>query len=180
MKYGWREVIDLSIYNDKGSFITKLDTLKNSYIGIKNGQGIVKVTDALFNQYLMAFLSKYEDNTKSDFEKDITNEPQKDTYVFNINQKRSCKLIGTTHFKRNEDHKDIKVTFEIPNAITGNSMKFSADGIEVTPFDLIFEISPFNDEGDIMKLHIEDDDNASRDARRFIDGLCNTVQRKTE
>jgi hypothetical protein len=162
MKYGWKEVIDLSIYDENGRFVTKLDSLKNSYIGFKDGKGIVKVQDALFDLYLIAFLGKYQNDKRSDFEREIENKPSYDTYSLNINSKRKCKLIGTTSFRRETDFKDVVVKFEIPNATTKNSLHFSNEN-DVTPFDIVFEFEPFNDEGDILKLHIENIDGLNAD-----------------
>lgn len=57
MKYGWREVIDLSIYNNKGSFIPKLDTLKNSYMGIKMDRELQKCQMHLHMNKRKAFMT---------------------------------------------------------------------------------------------------------------------------
>ncbi|QDX94605.1 hypothetical protein EEL30_21405 [Brevibacillus laterosporus] len=164
-KYGRREVIDLSIYDENGRFITKLDSLKNSYIGSKGTKGLVKVQDALVDQFLIAFIGEYEKSSLSDFQKDIHNGLKKHTYIINLKSRKKCKLVATTLW-RNEDSEEKKVIFEIPNAITVNNTKFYNDGIIPSPLDVIFEFYPYNDKGHIYKIHIESDPSDSED--RFV------------
>lgn len=179
MKYGWKEVIDLSIYDENGRFVTKLDSLNNSYIGFKDGKGIVKVQDALFDEYLIAFLGKYQGDNRSDFERDIENKPSYSTYTLNAYIQRKCKLIGTTSFRREDDGENVVVKFEIPNATTKKIITFSNENI-VSPFDIVFEFEPFNNEGDILKLHIENNDETMIKTERLLKNFWNEVNQKID
>ncbi|AYB37667.1 hypothetical protein [Brevibacillus laterosporus] len=172
-KYGRGEVIDLSIYDENGRFITKLDSLKNSYIGSKGTKGLVKVQDALVDQFLIAFIGECEKSSLSDFQKDIHNGIKKHTYVINSKSRKKCKLVATTLWC-NEDGKDKKVIFEIPNAVTVNNTKFYNDGTIPSPLDVTFAFYPYNDKEDIYKIHIESDSSDSED--RFIGFLAGLAE----
>ncbi|MGG0793685.1 hypothetical protein ABE137_06725 [Brevibacillus laterosporus] len=172
-KFGRREVIDLSIYDENGRFITKLDSLKNSYIGSKGAKGLVKVQDALVDQFLIAFIGEYEKSSLSDFQKDIHNELKKHTYIINSKSRKKCKLVATTLW-RNENSEDKKIIFEIPNAVTVNNTKFYNDGTIPSPLDVTFAFYPYNDKKDIYKIHIESDSSDSEE--RLIEFLSELAE----
>lgn len=155
MKYGYREVIDLMVFDKSGKLVAKLDTLRDSYIGFDDKTAYVKVKDALLNDEILKFIGKQETENLSDYEKVIQGTSNRTTYVLGNKTTKECKLIGTGFFRKHDDQRDVKFSFEIPNAKTVNHYVFQSDGHNVSPFDLYFTFDAFNEDGDVLKIHIE-------------------------
>ena len=160
MKYGAREVVDLIVFNEEGSKITELNTLKESRIYLDECEniGYVVVKDALLDSGILRFIHKEDKNKLTDYEKYFNNKNTKTVVVNGIKSSEKCKLISSSVIRDASEYQDVKIIFEIPNALALRQFKYKTkikDGY-VGEFDLVFEIKPFNGDGDLFKIHIEE------------------------
>ncbi|WP_090739391.1 hypothetical protein [Paenibacillus sp. Mc5Re-14] len=151
MKYGQREIIDLTIYDELGNKVAHLDSLKESYLG----KHTVFVKDALLDLDLLKFMGKAEDKFVSDYESESSREKYDTTIVFNHNTTKPCKLIGKGVIRSQETGRDVEFMYEVPKAeISLNYTMIVESSPNVSDHDFSFDILPFNEEGDMYKLHI--------------------------
>lgn len=153
MKYGQREVIDLSIYDVHGKKVVTLDSLKNSKLILDNHPYLF-IKDALLNDDFLRFIAEEETEELTDYENDLGKGSARSTYAFGGKKDIKCKLIGKTLFRQVDDNTDKIVIFEIPNATLEHNLKFESSPNEVSMFRYYFKIDKFNDKGDFIKLHI--------------------------
>jgi hypothetical protein len=155
MKFGNNEVLDLSIFTEEGNLVTKLDSLKNSSVIItETGRGYIFIKDALLDQRFLEFLGKVERNEVSDFDKQLNREAHTTTITFNKKLNKKCRLIGKGLLINPEDCSNKIFTIEVPNATTGKAFELTKEYDYSSEFDFVFTINPFNDDGDLFKLHI--------------------------
>jgi hypothetical protein len=148
MKYGIRDVLDLTVFDESGKLVAILDSLKNSKIC----NGYVVIKDALFDEDFLKFIGR-EEKCNNDYDKYLSNE--KTTIIINENIVKKCKLIGVMLWRKDSNCKDIKCKFEIPKATTVNSFELdSAPDGDPSTNDIIFKIMPYNEIGDLYKIHI--------------------------
>lgn len=154
-KYGVYKIMDLMVYDKDGSFITKLNTLKNSAISIDtNGEAYLIAKDALMDIDLLRFV--YGDRYKnlSDFDSFINHITNKKITFNNKKLTKPCKLISTSVLRNAYNGKDEIAYYEIQKAEIVSPFYYgSDDGINPSIFDLHFHIEP-NANGDLLHLHI--------------------------
>lgn len=154
MKFGQFQALEVAIFDEEGKVVTILDTLKNSYLSIKDNRGYLFVKDALLDKELLKFIGKTEVDNSSDFDKLLKKQKYATTITFNRSLKRRCKIIGNGLLRNSSDFKDQEFLFEIPEATFGGDLDFISDCDNVSEFDFVFKIYPFNDNGDLFKMHI--------------------------
>ncbi|MBD8836259.1 hypothetical protein IFU39_00300 [Paenibacillus sp. CFBP 13594] len=160
MKLGNRDVVGLHVFDEWGSKVAYLDSLKESKLVTSDEeQTILFVKDALLDIELLKFITNEEDQYLNDYES-FFNKKTHRTFSFKKMSKK-CKLIAETYYRSTygEDH---YTYFEIPNARISNSIDFytSSTG-NPNDTDIMFIIEPFNEENDLFKIHIEEKDNSA-------------------
>lgn len=154
MKFSNFNVLDVSVFDENGELITELNTLKDSQLVIQAGVGYLHIVDALLDQDLLEYIGSAEEEKMSDFEKHLLRQKFSKTITFNKNSNKKCKIIGRGFMRNAEDFKDKEYLFEIPNAEIGSGVDFTGFSEEVSVYDFVFKINPFNEEGDLFKMHI--------------------------
>jgi len=154
MKLGNFNVLDVSIFNEDGKLVTELNTLKNSKVLVRQGRGYLHIVDALLDQKLLEFIGSTEEDKASDFEKHLNMQKFSKTITFNENLNGQCKVVGKGLMRNADDMKDVEYLFEIPNAEFGGNIDFDGDIDDLSKYDLVFKINPFNEQGDLFKMHI--------------------------
>jgi hypothetical protein len=150
MKYGQKEVLELKIFSDDGKLITTLDTLKQSEIFGNH----VYVKDALLDRNMLEFIGSVEKLERSDFETQLEKSKFNTTIVFNHVINKKCKLIGNGIFRQSDTAIDVEFLFEVPMATLKRGLEFEQSNTKVSDFDLYFVMVPYNDNGDLYKIHI--------------------------
>lgn len=158
MKLGYNEVLEVSVFDENGSLVTTLDTLKSSSI-VLGVDGVFRlvINDALLDDKLLKFLGKEEKDESTDFDKYLKKQKYGTTITFSQYIDKNCKLIGRGLLRNSSDMTDREFIFEIPKARTGKSFEIGKDYERNTmpEFELIFEAQPFNDQEDSFRMHIE-------------------------
>lgn len=157
MKYGQRDVVDLLVFNEEGKLIAKLDSLKESNIYVGRLDSQVYVKDALLNSDILEFIGKKEKQpVRTDFENHMIKKNAGTTISFGKPNTKKCKLIAVSLLVRDDIGTSVEVTYEIPNATLNTGLNFEHSNVDPTDLDLVFNILPYNDEGDLYKMHIEE------------------------
>ncbi|PZT57335.1 hypothetical protein [Paenibacillus silvae] len=172
MKYGQRSVSDLYVFNKNGKLITVLDSLKESYID-PNNTPILYAKDALLDDSLLEFFNRQVNDNKTDYEKFVSGgfEEEKTfkTLVYRQTTKE-CKLIAKTEVRDSESGQDRYVYYEIPEASVSNYNSFNSSSTQTSEWDLVFNIKPYNEDKDLFKIHIEQDE-SDRLQKFFTDAV---------
>lgn len=158
MKFGYNEVLEVSVFDKDGSLVTTLDTLKSSSIHLsENGIFRLIIKDALIDDKLLKFLGREEKDESTDFEKYLKKQKYGTTIAFGRSIEKFCKLIGRGVLREVSTKKDKEFIFEIPNGITGKDLNITKEYDNENPsdFGFVFEARPFNDEKDQIRIHIE-------------------------
>lgn len=161
MKYGQRSIIDLCVFNKDGTLVTVLDSLKESFINQSKDNPVLYAKDALLDDSLLEFFNKRERDNKTDYEKFVLNgfEEKKSLKTLVHRQTtKECKLIAKAVVRDEESGLDRCMYYEIPEASVSNYSNFEFSGTKVSEWDLMFSIKPYSDEGDLYKIHIEQDE----------------------
>jgi hypothetical protein len=174
MKFAQRSVIDLTVYDESGSLVVTLNSLKESSIILNSPTPAVYVKDALLDTYLLKFIGREERSQLTEFEKDLGTRSYQTTIVFGKPIKKKCKLIGKGTFRDSYTSRDIEFLFEIPNVELAYGYDFENNNERASEYDLNFLILPFNEEGDTVKLRI----NEPSSTDMLIDTLDKTYMRK--
>ncbi len=159
MLYGINEVLDLYIFDKHGSFIAKLDSLKESQIYLyeqdeKEVRARLIAKDALLNLNLLKFLQNTKEEKLTDFEHYLRLK-ELHTITFNAKHKiKKCKLIANGIARRQDNGNDDTYLYEIPNAHIVNSFNSKTTVGDVSVYDLKVEIEPFNEDKDLFKMHL--------------------------
>ncbi|MGG4105266.1 hypothetical protein AAXB25_15215 [Paenibacillus lautus] len=149
MKYGQREVIELTVYDTDGNKVSHLDTLKDCSLD-DNG---LFLSDSLVDFDFLKFIGRVESKSISDYEAEILPEKYSTTIVFNKSASRFCKLTGKGLIRSQDSGLDVEFLFEIPNAEIKQMYRIQANN-EVTIHDFYFKIHSYNSQGDTYKIHI--------------------------
>jgi len=158
MKFGNNEVLEVTIFDEKGMVVTTLDTLKSSNLFLdKYGVFNLIVEDALLDDKLLKFIGKHEKDNLTEFDKYLKKQKYGTTITFNRHIDKSCKVIGKGILRETDSCLDKEFLFEIPNAMTTTQFEFSKDLKYHDPstFWLGFIAKPYNEEGDLLRMHIE-------------------------
>jgi hypothetical protein len=150
MKYGIKDGMELFIYDEEGNYVAHVDYSEETLIS----NNLMLVDSSLIGEDLIGFANTTEKRNKSDFESFF--DSKQTTYIVNLNSNKKVKIIGKSTFRGVEDMMDRNVYYEIPNATLVNKPEFKHSYTEVAKFNIIFEIEPFNKQGDLYKLRIEE------------------------
>lgn len=155
MKFGNREVFQLGVFDNNGTKVALLDTLKESqfYHDERKGFGYIVIKDALLDEDILKFIGKAIETKLNDFERSINQNTSKNKITISSKQGRACKLIARALLREQDSHKDREFLFEFPKARIINSFTFAGFNQDVSQFDLIFEIAPFNEDEDLYIIH---------------------------
>jgi hypothetical protein len=177
MKYGLRSVIDLYIYNEKGNLIAVLDSLKESYIDTNTVPPILYAKDALLDDSLLEFFNKREDDNRSDYDKFVSKGFEEDkphkTLVYRQTTKQ-CRLIAKTEIRESESGQDKMMYYEIPKASVSNYDCFDFNEKNPSEWDLAFKIEAYNEDNDLYKIHIEQ--NEEDEVRKFFSDTGKVIE----
>lgn len=177
MNYGIREGLEFFVFDHEGTFVAHVDYSKKSYID----NNLLIVDTDLIGSDMLGFANKVEQNDKNDFESFF--DRQQTTYVINENSNKDCKLIAKSTYRGDKDLKYRTVYYEIPKAKLINKPEFHHNGYEdPAKFHYLFEIEPYNELGDLYKLHIEENEhsignNLNIQVNTYIDNQWNKVGR---
>ncbi|WP_211747921.1 hypothetical protein [Paenibacillus sp. Marseille-Q4541] len=184
LKLGNREVSDIYVFDEFGNKVATLDSLKNTKLINTDYPTKLYISDALLNPDMLNFLSKKEPSQHiSDYEKLLKQGVKCRTFVFNKTKKK-CKVIALTQY-RDEGGFDRQVYYEFPRASVSTAIDYESNGFDHAPTDLVFEILPFNEDGDTYKLHIEERDylftkeEIQQEINKFKDQLFGCLSFKT-
>lgn len=154
MKFASREVCDLLVFVLNEKLIVKLDTLVDSKI-VKSDEGYyVIVKDAFLNEDFLQFVGKSNYLQKTDM-CSYLNDNEDIVITFGEYANKPCKILATTITRQQSNDKDRKFIFEIPDAEIIRNVDFDFKGYDITTFDAVFKVNPFNDKGDMFRLHIK-------------------------
>lgn len=153
MKYVERSVKDVYIFDMEGTSVATLNTLMDSDLIINqdNDEAYLVLKDALYDLDLLKFIGR-ENSSQSDYDRVLN--INKNKITFGKRDEKECKIIAKGVWRKSENMEDIEVVFEIPHAVTVNNIKFEGSNHNVSTFDLVFKIIPFNEDGDLFNLHI--------------------------
>lgn len=153
MNYGVYQVLDLSVFDKEGKFITQLNSLKESNLSL-DGDGKLFVKDALLNMDFLKFMQDVKEDNITDYDR-VLKLYETQTVTFNVKKStKECKLLALTVARTQEENKDHVFMFEIPNAEIDKRFNMNISGENPSVFDALFMFKPYNDEGDIIKMHI--------------------------
>lgn len=158
MKFGYNEVLEVTVFDDLGKLVTTLDTLKSSYLRIDaGGKASLFVEDALLDDKLLKFINKSEENTATDFDTYVKKQKYGTTITFNKSINKDCKVVGRGIMRKADDGVDKEFIFEIPKAEIGQGFNFGTDSsnTEISVFGYKFSPKEYNESGDLFKMHIE-------------------------
>lgn len=161
MKTIIQDVINLSVYGEDGSFITKIETVTEGDLNHEtNGyNSYLIVKDALFNLKMLESIGeKVESEELNDFEKHLSKSV--DTVIKFKKVKSSkdlpkFKLIGEGIMyspDTNMVSHDFKIV--IPNATYTDGFKLNLSNQNVHTPSYVFEIKPYNDEEDMFDIRL--------------------------
>lgn len=154
MNYGVYDVFDLSVFDNEGKFVTQLKSLKESYLKLNEEDGELFVSDALLNIDLLKFIQDSKNKELSDFDR-VLKLYDTQTITFNNKKKfKECKLIAYTFLREEKDNKDHICVYEIPLAEIIKKLELGGNRTQLSVFDLVFKIKPYNEDGDLFKMHI--------------------------
>jgi len=151
MKYGSKEVLDLQVFDKDGKYITKIDTAVTSkfkvyYDKTKNKRVCeILVKDALLNFDLLEFINDYKEDTKSDFQKVLS---QMQTKSLSFKEKiisKECKLIAQLVMVNQETGERVEPRIKAEKAFISDDFQINGDSIQSYDFDLKFEIMADSD-----------------------------------
>lgn len=169
MKYGQRSIIDLYVFDKNGTLVTVLDSLKESHINQNKAHPVLYAKDALLDDFLLEFFNRRESDNKTDYEKFVSNgfeeEKSLKTLVYRQTTKE-CKLIAKAVIRDSQSSLERYMYYEVPEASVSNFNSFDFSETQVSDWDLVFNINPYNGDGDLYKIHIEQD--AEDDVRKFF------------
>lgn len=150
MQFAQYDVYDLMVFDLNENLVVNLDSLKNVRIYYSENYEtyFVYAKDALLNTDLLKFVGK--ESAKSDLQKMLSG----DKRVISIPRKtkKECKLIAKSRIKNAETETEQEIMLEFPKAIIASKPAFEGDAVEMSEFDVLFEIVPENDE--FFKIHI--------------------------
>lgn len=161
MKTIIQDVINLSVYGEDGSFITKIETVTESALKHEtNGHNsYLVVKDALFNLKILESIGeKVENEELNDFEKHLSKSEDtviKFKKVRGSDDRPKFKLIGEGIMYSPETgavSHDFKIA--IPNATYTDGFKLNLDSHNVHTPSYVFEIDTYNEDDDMFDIRL--------------------------
>lgn len=149
MKFGQREVYDLILFDENGSLIAKLDSLKKVDIFYDEYEEtyFIIAKDALLNIDLLKFVGT--ENNQTDLQKYLG---KKATISIKKSKNKVVKLLAKSIVREIETEKDQEIMLEFPIVSIVSKPSFSGNCCEVSEFDVVFKVIPSDDE--FYKVHI--------------------------
>lgn len=155
------DVINLTVFDEKGNLVAKLDTLKkgelhydtegtNTYLGI---------TDIAFRtEMLKQFGKQVEQENKTDFEKTLSEDSNETVLKFSYRKESpKFKLIADGIMYDSETNKvsnDFKVV--VPCAKLTSPYRLEAKNTKVSEFDYVFKPIPKGGDAEIFEIRIKE------------------------
>ncbi len=160
MKFGNKEVLDILVFDLNENLVTKLDTLLESKLfkqkEIDGTYYYLIAKDALLDENILKFIGTESNNKQTDMQSYLNNGSNDRTIVFSKDQSKKCKLLAKTLFRQQTNGEDKAFTFEFPEVSIVSDFSFESVLEKVSAFDLVFKISPYNEFGDMFRLHIKE------------------------
>lgn len=152
MLFGFRDVIDLMVFDTMGNLLVKIVSMQENDLYYDEECQYLMIRDAMLNTNMLEMLGTKQIHSESDYDKFLS--PKTNVISMGSKKKINCKLIGIGYLKDEKTGKDIEVKIEIPNAKLMNKFQLRSNNeASLANFNYVFEILPFNQEGDLYKLY---------------------------
>lgn len=154
-----QDVLEITVYDERGSFITDLKFNKKvSLETVKAGtMTYLTVTDVVQNLDMLELLGEKVLNSKTDFEKDNFESPEVTVIKFSENSPRKkLKLVGTGidyNLDTSEVEHDIKIIFPNVELIKENNLTFGAGEVQTPKYK--FKVLPYDAEGNLYDMQFK-------------------------
>lgn len=163
MKTVLQDVINLSVYSEDGQFITKIMTMTEGILNHEtNGkESYLVVRDALFNMKMLESIGEVvKEDGLSDFEKETSGSQEtviKFKKVDSYKNLPKFKLVGEG-IMYSPDTMQVSHDFKIviPNVTHTDGLKLDLSTQSVYQPSYVFEINPYNDDGDMFEIRLTD------------------------
>ncbi|OME55376.1 hypothetical protein BSK59_12920 [Paenibacillus odorifer] len=149
MEFGQRASIELEIFDQEGNYVTKMDYLKG-YELFRNK--LIIHTEILSSEF-MEFIYSKKAALENDFENSLQQE-KVDTYLVDGVSKK-CKLVARTYVRDKDFCLDREMMYEIPKATINTDILLSGNYQSCSSYTIEFDLSSFNDQGHIFKIHFK-------------------------
>jgi hypothetical protein len=148
------DVINLYVFDANNNKIAELNSLqKGDLVVNKNEDGyLLKIIDSSFNLQLAKFISQYKVNEYEELLKG------NDDMVLEFGNfvELDCKLIATNYLIDGVGNRTKGIIYEMPVCTVSNDLQIETfSQTQVSPFNYIFKVYPYSDNGNCFKLHIK-------------------------
>ena len=162
IKLGFKQVVDVFVFNEDGQLVIKLDSLKENSLVLNsddNDTNYLFIKDGLLDTTMLESMGTLEETVEeSDYNKLIkgNGENKTKTIAFGSKKYMPCKIICLGNMIDQETKNWVNFKIEIPKAVLVNKLSIYSNNINISDFDYVFQIEEFNDKGDLFKFHIEE------------------------
>jgi len=155
-----QDVLDVSVYDEDGKFLTELKF--NQKVGFtlnnRNENAYLSIQDAVQNLGMLSLLGEsIENSIKSDFDANTFTKPDVKIIKFNNSSKPTKLKLVATGLDYNTDtaeiEHDIKIIFPKVELMKEHEFIFKAG--EAQPPSYSFRIKPYNDAGDLYEMQFK-------------------------
>lgn len=154
-----QDVLDITVYDEEGTFITDLKFNKEvSLETVEAGASTyLTITNVVQNLNMLELLGEKILDNKSDFEKDSFDSPEVTIIRFSENPPRKkLKLVGTGidyNLDTSEVEHDIKIIFPNVELIKENNLTFGAGEVQTPKYK--FKVLPYDEEGNLYDMQFK-------------------------
>lgn len=154
-----QDVLDITVYDENGAFITDLKFNKEiSLETVKEGMSTyLTITDAVQNLNMLELLGEKILDDKSDFEKDSFTSPEVSIIKFSEKPSRKkLKLVATGidySLETSEIEHDIKIIFPNVEILKENKFVFAAGEVQTPKYK--FRVLPYDEEGNLYDMQFK-------------------------
>lgn len=148
------DVMDLYVFDVNNHKIVEFKTLEKGSLALdKNDDGyLLRITDAAFNLELAKFLARYKVN---EYENLVNGNDDMVLELGNL-EELDCKLIATNSLIDGNENITNQLIYEMPVCSIKNHLSIETTcHNQITPFNYVFKIYPYSDNGNCFKLHIK-------------------------
>lgn len=148
------EVMDLYVFDINNRKIVEFKTLeKGSLVLNKDEDGyLLQITDVSFNLELAKFLAQFKVN---EYENLINGNDNMVLELGNL-EELDCKLIAKNSLVDGSENLTNQIIYEMPVCSIRNHLTLETTSKrQVIPFNYVFKIFPYSDNGNCFKLHIK-------------------------
>ncbi|MGH0951489.1 hypothetical protein [Bacillus mycoides] len=155
MKFGFIDVFDLHMFDEKGNHVTTIESLLESQLqfelqSYKGSNMRLFIKDTMMDTKLLEFMGRKAD--KSDYEKMLSKTNK--TVSFGAQKQGTyCKLILSGVGREYSSGEDIDMTIEIPKVSLRQHLNLKGRSNKASDFDFFFDISTINDNEDLFHIH---------------------------